>query len=524
MELSSPFDSFDQLKILVSLFALVLLCYSGRYGYLGARKRLAFPPGPRPLPLIGNAFDMPMSNIGASFVDMAAKYGDVVYMNVIGQPMVILGSFKAFNELLESKSAISSDRPYSPMTEMTGFAQWDFALMGYNPSWRARRRAFHQHFNANASVNYRPMQLRLVQRLLQKLATSPEGFIHHIHHYFGSSTMTIVYGLDIANDAKDRYLVIAQKAMDIFLKYMTPGRYVVESVHSLRHVPSWFPGAGFKRFAIASRKDAAAVRDVPFDAMLDNIASGTARSCVATALLEAQGDVPEDEARNYQDLVKDVAAIAYFAGVDTTFTSVVAFFLAMTNFPDVQAKAQAELDAVVGPERLPNFDDRPALPYINALVKECLRWHVVVPLGVPHRTTEDESCNGYFIPKGTVVMTNAWGISRDPTEYPNPEEFRPERFLDPKVRDPATFVFGAGRRVCAGRHFANASLFIVVASVLHTLKIEAPLDGSGNPVAVEPKVTTHTFLSYPEPFKCRITPRSPKAGALIQAEGSFGDD
>lgn len=82
----------------------------------------------------------------------------------------------------------------------------------------------------------------------------------------------------------------------------------------------------------------------------------------------------------------------------------------MTIFPDVQARAQAELDAVVGPSRMPDFEDRPALPYINAVVKECMRWHVVVPLGIAHRTIADQVYKEYFVPKGTVVVSNAWYV------------------------------------------------------------------------------------------------------------------
>ncbi|KAI0674475.1 cytochrome P450 [Trametes maxima] len=261
-----------------------------------------------------------------------------------------------------------------------------------------------------------------------------------------------------------------------------------------------------------------AARDAPFEAAMENMANGTVRPCIATSLSESQTDMDEGDAAKLKELAKDVTATAYMTGADTTFSAVLAFLLAMINFPEVQKKAQAELDLVIGPGRLPDFEDRSALPYVEALVKECLRWHVVVPLGLSHRITADQVYNGYLIPKGTIIIPNAWGISRDPVEYPEPEEFRPERFLDPNVRDPSTFVFGAGRRICAGRHFADASLFIVVASILHTLTIEAPLDESGHPVSVEPKVTTHMFLSYPEPFKCRIKPRSAQAESLVWAE------
>ena len=142
----------------------------------------------------------------------------------------------------------------------------------------------------------------------------------------------------------------------------------------------------------------------------------------------------------------------------------------MLLFPEVQKKAQAELTAVVGAHRLPEFDDEPSLPYVRALIKELLRWRSVVPLSVPHRSVEDDEYRGYFIPKGTIVISNIWcgiyvstchykyiinGIcraySRDPVAYPDPEAFMPERFLkdgklNPDVQDPAAIAFGYGRR------------------------------------------------------------------------------
>ena len=82
----------------------------------------------------------------------------------------------------------------------------------------------------------------------------------------------------------------------------------------------------------------------------------------------------------------------------------------MASFPAVQQKAQAELDSVVGPHRLPEFSDRDSLPYINALIKELLRWHPVVIVGLPHRTLADDEYKGYFIPAKTIVIANIWYV------------------------------------------------------------------------------------------------------------------
>ena len=158
----------------------------------------------------------------------------------------------------------------------------------------------------------------------------------------------------------------------------------------------------------------------------------------------------------------------------------------MALYPDVQKKAQAEIDAVVGQNRLPDFHDRPSLPYINAVVKESSRWNLVTPLGrrffviifiniltssegIPHMSTIDDEYNGFFIPKGTTMIGNAWlvtynrlilspvlkfffrSILHDRKAFKDPHEFQPERFLkdgklNPDVRDPDCAAFGFGRR------------------------------------------------------------------------------
>ena len=84
------------------------------------------------------------------------------------------------------------------------------------------------------------------------------------------------------------------------------------------------------------------------------------------------------------------------------------FFLAMAAFPEVQSKAQAELDSMIGSHRLPEFGDQSSLPYVCAVVKELLRWRSVVPIGIPHRSLDDDEYRGYFIPKGSVVISNIW--------------------------------------------------------------------------------------------------------------------
>jgi len=110
-------------------------------------------------------------------------------------------------------------------------------------------------------------------------------------------------------------------------------------------------------------------------------------------------------------MIKWSAKSLYSGASDTSVSAIYAGFLAMILYPEVAAKAQEELDDIVGSERLPTFEDRPHLPYVNAFIKEVLRWNSVTPLGGPHRSTEDDVHMGYFIPKGTMILTNIWYVN-----------------------------------------------------------------------------------------------------------------
>lgn len=188
----------------------------------------------------------------------------------------------------------------------------------------------------------------------------------------------------------------------------------------------------------------------------------------------------------------------------------------MILYPEVAQKAQAEIDEVVGNDRLPTFQDRPHLPYINALVKEVLRWNTVTPLGGPHRSTENDVFEGYYIPKGSVVLTNIWKMSHDKSIYTNPMTFNPERFLGPNPEpNPMDFTFGFGRRSCPGIWFADAAVYIGCAMSLAVFDISKYVDpATGKGIAPEYKPLPGT-VSHPTPFKCTIRPRSEKAVSLI---------
>ncbi|CAG8888273.1 unnamed protein product [Penicillium egyptiacum] len=147
----------------------------------------------------------------------------------------------------------------------------------------------------------------------------------------------------------------------------------------------------------------------------------------------------------------------------------------MGMYPDVQQKAQEEINRVIGSNRLPQFEDRQRPPYVDAVVKEVLRWHPVAPMGFRHMSSEADMCHGYYIPKGALIIANIWGFMHDPNRYCDLMRFHPERFLsigdhNPEP-DPHLFVFGFGRRKCPGNILADATIFLTMSQSLAVFNI-----------------------------------------------------
>jgi len=393
--------------------------------------------------------------------------------------------------------------------------------MPYTPRWRAHRRMFHQEFYQAAVQKYRPVQLQYAREFLSWIANSPQHTRKHVRQMVTSIIFFVTYGKRITG-MDDEAVSVARTAVEGSNIASVPGMFWVEYLPFLRHIPSWMPGATFKKRAEYFRQHVCRMKDEPYDAVKSAVDNGTATTSVAASLIQrCRGKYSgTDEEGIYDEISRNVAGLAYAAGADTTTSACESFLLAMAMFPDVQKKARAELDRVVGLHRLPEFEDLQKMPYIRATVMESMRWMPALPMSVPHAVIADDVYKGYHIPKGTVVIPNAWAMLRDPEDYPEPEKFMPERFIgedgniDPAVRDPSTVAFGFGRRTCLGKYFSNNTLSIFIASVLHIFDINAGIDASGDPVKLCAESSTGLIIS-PKQVPTWLKPRSEAAASLI---------
>uniref|UniRef100_A0A0W0F0L2 Cytochrome P450 n=1 Tax=Moniliophthora roreri TaxID=221103 RepID=A0A0W0F0L2_MONRR len=493
---------------LLALVALILLFFAvSRLRERTRKYSLPYPPGPKPQFLLGNILDLPSCKPWKTFTDWRAIYGKffVSVRKALAYHSLVRDMAR---RLFEKRSGVYSSRPYFAMVELLGWAEISTAFMQYGEEWRAHRRLYQKGFRSDASQEYLPLQASKVREFLVNVLHRPGDFMSHTRTLSAAVIMAIVYGHDVA-PTNDRFVEIAEKAVGALAESTSPVGIAVNTFPFLRFLPGWLPGCGFQRHARDSRLMTLEMANVPFNSVKEDMASdvGVPKPSLLAKYLEEHSAKSSDALQ--EEYIKRVAATAYGAGAETTASLLETFFLAMTLHPTVQKKAQQEIESVLGKNRLPTFEDRVNLPYVEVVYRETLRWSPIVPLAIPHCTVADDVVDGYFLPKGTTVIGNVWAITRDPRTYPDPESFIPERFLNEDGTpndDDMSLIFGFGRRICPGRHVANSTTWLAMVSLLTLFDIQKTKDTEQS--LDFDKLFSDGLVQHPFPFPCSITVRS----------------
>ncbi|KAI0069230.1 cytochrome P450 [Artomyces pyxidatus] len=479
--------------------------------YTSNKRAHPLPPGPKGLPL-------PPTKQYLKFSEWGLKYGNIVHISVLGQPVIILSDVKTATAMLEKKGSFYSDRPVLEMCgELAGWKEILPLQQAHGPRFKEMRRSIHRLIGTPAAVaRFHELFEAQTRGFLRRMLTDPRSLGENIRNTAGAIILMLAYGYTIKED-NDPVLAVVELAMGQFseLTQNSSGDYLVDAVPLLKHIPAWMPGGGFKRTAKECYKTSQKMVDIPFQTAKKELEDGMALPSFFTMNMEGKHLSEYDE-----DSLKWAAGSFYAGGTDTTVSAIHTFYLAMTLFPEVQRKAQEEIDAVIGNDRLPTMADRANLPYVEALLSEIFRWRPVVPGGSSHVVTQDDIHDGYFIPKGSFVFANAWHLLHDPAVYENPDRFDPSRFIPrgnkPAEQDPRVCSFGFGRRICPGLHLADATVWLSIAMSLAVFDVSTSME-DGVAIAPSGKYLAG-LIAHPEPFRCEIKPRSAQTHALILAQ------
>ncbi|KAH7888354.1 cytochrome P450 [Phlebopus sp. FC_14] len=445
--------------------ALVAACFVLR-ALLAASKRksLALPPSPPASRWLGH--DVLSKYPFLRVNEWINEYGPVISLRMGRTKYVVIGRHQAAVEIMEKQGGSLVDRPrFIAAGELLGGGLRTL-LTPTGPRLKRMRKALHSHLQPKAAQTYERLQTLHAHETILRLLDSPERYQDHVRAYAASVILKVAYGKNTSASAHDGEVVAIRQSLDRFRVALRPGAYLVDVFPFLKYLP-WY-GRELRRgldcdFALFRHQ---------LDGVKREMNDQDSGPSFAKFLLERNAEFGMSE-----NEMAFLAGGLFGAGSDTTALAICTAIMAAACHPEAQALVHAELDQVIGTEQVPTFDDEASLPVLRAFILESMRWRPLVPMGLPHRATQDIIWGEYCIPAGTTVYGNHWAISRDPEVFPDPETFNLGRWLDAegKVRDDVRFpYFGFGRRVCPGQHVATRSIFINTLLILWSFRLSLP--------------------------------------------------
>ncbi|KAF8599139.1 cytochrome P450 [Ceratobasidium sp. AG-I] len=504
-----------------SAFVILLISKLMRVG----KRESYLPDGPPTVPLLGNLNIFPKSSAHFKLTEWARIYGGLYSLKMGSGTAIVITDMTIVKDLMDKRSQSTIDRPPSHIADRVSGGM-NMALARYTEDWRTLRRAAHETLTQPACAQHITIQRAESSQLLYDCLVDPKGFYTHIRRNSTSVILSVLFGKRAprfeTKEVQDFFEV-----NHMWSEALAPGVLPpVDFLPFLKYLPTFL--ASWKTYCETIRRLQRKLYFGLLTEVEERLALGHENGCFIEQVLARQSEFGMS-----RELVGYLGDVMIEGGSETTSSWFQSLVLAMAAFPEAQKKAQAELDRVVGSDRVPTPDDFPHLPYIQAVIKECHRWRPVAPLAIPHAAIEDITYRGFKIPAGTTIFVNNWGIAHDPEVYERPEDFWPDRWISnefgtkPGVDNSDrrnTIWFGTGRRLCPGIHLANNGLMINTMNLIWAFNFGPEIDSeTGKPIPVNIFNYSKGVLPCPEPFMCTVTPRSKQHAEIIKNEFAAAD-
>lgn len=458
------------LLLLALLLGFLLLLVRGH-----PKSRGNFPPGPRPLPLLGNLLQLDRGGLLNSFMQLREKYGDVFTLHLGPRPVVMLCGTDTIKEALVGQAEDFSGRGTIAVIEPI-FKEYG-VIFANGERWKALRR-FSLATMRDFGMGKRSVEERIqeeAQCLVEELQKS-QGAPLDPTFLFQCITANIICSIVFGErfDYTDRQFL---RLLELFYRTFS----LISSFSS--QVFEFFSGF-LKYFPGAHRQISKNLQEI-LDYIGHNVEKhratldpSTPRDFIDTYLLRMEKEKSNHHTEFHHENLMISLLSLFFAGTETSSTTLRYGFLLMLKYPHVAEKVQKEIDQVIGSHRLPTLDDRSKMPYTDAVIHEIQRFADLVPIGVPHRVTKDTMFRGYLLPKNTEVYPILSSALHDPQYFDHPDTFNPEHFLDANgalKKSEAFMPFSTGKRICLGEGIARNELFLFFTTILQNFSVSSHL-------------------------------------------------
>ncbi|KAM9619057.1 cytochrome P450 2J2-like isoform 2-T2 [Morphnus guianensis] len=483
--------SFRMLFIFLIVFLLVA-------DYMKHRKPKHFPPSPFSLPFLGHIYMVNFSNPQTMVRKLTEKYGDIFSSRLGSTSFVLVNGLRMIKEVLVNQGENFIDRPEIPIDREI------FSKIGLVSSsgqlWKQQRR-FTLTTLRNFGLGKRPLEERIQEecRCLADAFGDEQGnpFNPHlkISNAVSNVICSIIFGnrFDYHDDEFKKLLQLIDETVSLH------GTVMSQLYNSFPSIIKFLPGSHqtiFKNWKFLK----SFVKE-KIDKHKEDWNPSESRDFIDSYLQE----IAKDNGRGIFQEENLVACVLdlLFAGTETTSTTIRWALLYMAMHPEIQARVQAEIDAVIGQMRQPALEDRNNMPYTNAVIHEVQRKSNIIPFNVPRLTMKDTVLDGFHIPKGTILVTNLTSVMFDKNEWETPDAFNPEHFLkDGQFRKRESFMpFSIGKRACLGEVLARAELFLIFTALLQKFTFQAPPDTT---LSLQFKLG---ITVGPQPYKICAVPR-----------------
>ncbi|XP_055992689.1 cytochrome P450 2B11-like [Sorex fumeus] len=453
--------------LLLAVFAGLLLLMAR--GHPKARGRL--PPGPRPLPFLGNLLQMDRKGLLKSFLKIRDQYGDVFTVYLGPRPVVMLCGTEAIREALVDNADGFSGR--GTIAVIDPIFQGYGVVFANGERWKVLRR-FSLATMRDFGMGKRTVEERIqeeAQCMVEELRNT-KGALQDPTFFFHSITANIICSIVFGERFSYRDPQFL-RLLDLFFQtFALISSFSSQVFELFSGFLKYFPGSHRQIFRNLQEINDFIGHSV--EKHRETLDCTAPRDFIDTYLIRMDKEKSDPNTEfHHKNLIITTLSL-FFAGTETTSTTLRYGFLLMLKYPHIRERVQKEIDRVIGSHRTPALNDRANMPYTDAVIHEIQRFGDLLPIGVPHIVTKDTHFRGYIIPKGTEVFPILNSALNDPQYFKKPETFNPDHFLDANgtlKKNDAFMPFSIGKRICLGEGIARAELFLFFTTILQNFTL-----------------------------------------------------